>query len=56
MIIYLKEISEEFFSFNSNVNASLKFLWAHRGLSEDTQSLGHSEGTRALKALIYSST
>ena len=35
MIICLKTISEECFSFNDNVNASLKFLWelgGHLGL------------------------
>ena len=37
MITCLKDISEECFLFNDfNVNASLKFLWAFRGLSEET--------------------
>ena len=44
MIICLKGISEECFSFNVNVNASLKFLWALGGLSQGT-TLEHSEGT-----------
>ena len=48
MIICLKGISEECFSFSGNVNASLKFLWALRGLSEGTQILGYSKGIWAL--------
>ena len=45
MIVYLEVISEECFSFNVNVNASLKFLGALERLSEEIQALGHSEGT-----------
>ena len=56
MIICLKRISEECFSFNVNVNTSLKLLGAFTGLSEDNQSLGHSEGTRALRHLSHSGT
>ena len=48
MIICLKGISEECFSFSGNVNASLKFLWALRGLSQGTQILGYSKGIWAL--------
>ena len=54
MIICLKDVSEERFSFSVNVNSSLKFLcslkflWALIRLSEGTQALGHSEGTWAL--------
>ena len=55
MIIYLKEISEECFSFNVNVNFSLKFLRTLGGLSEGTEALGHSEGTqRAFRHLRHS--
>ena len=42
------------FSFNVNINASLKFLWAIEGLLEGTQALGHSEGIR--KVLGHSGT
>lgn len=54
MIICLKDVSEERFSFSVNVNSSLKFLcslkflWALIRLSDGTQALGHSEGTWAL--------
>ena len=41
MIICLKEISGECFSFTGSVNATLKFLWALGGLSEGTQVLRH---------------
>ena len=51
IIICLKRISEECFSFNVNVNTSLKFLWALRALSEGNQALGHSEDTWALRHL-----
>ena len=49
MIICLKDISDDFFSFNVNVNASLKFLWVLIGLSEDTQALRHWQGTWTLR-------
>ena len=39
MIICLNGISEERFSLNGNVIASLKFPWALGGLSEGTQGL-----------------
>ena len=39
MIICLKDISEKCFSFNVNVNASLKFFWAFGGLSEGISTL-----------------
>ena len=48
MIICLKGVSKECFSFNVNVNASLRFLWAFGGLSESNQTVGHSEGTWTL--------
>ena len=48
MIICLKGVSEQCFSFNVNFNANLKFPWALGGLSEGTQALEHSEGTWAL--------
>ena len=65
MIICLKDISEECFSFRANV--SLKFLGAIGRLSEgEIQLLGCSEstcrsfkgysGTRTLRALRHSST
>lgn len=44
MIICLKQISEEGFLFNVNVNTSLKFLWASGVLSEGNQELGHLKG------------
>ena len=47
MIICLKRISEECFSFNVNVSANLKLLWALEELSEGTQAREHSEGTQA---------
>ena len=64
MVICLKGISEECFSFNFNVNASLKFFWALGGLSEGTQALGHlrtwaheaHSDTRVLKPFGHSST
>ena len=66
MIICLKCISEECFSFNVNVNASLKFLkalgwlllYTHAlGHSEVTWTLAHWEGTqRALSHLRHSGT
>ena len=49
MIICLKDISEECFLFNGNVNGSLKFLGALGGLSEDTQALEHPERTWILE-------
>ena len=42
MIICLKDILEERFSFNVNVNVSLKFFWAVGGLSGGNQAVGHS--------------
>ena len=48
MIIGLKDISEECFSSNVNVNASLKLFWALWGQSKCTQTLGNPEGTWAL--------
>ena len=52
MIICLKDISE-WFSFNVNINASLKpslkILPAFRGIPEGTQAVGHLEGTWALE-------
>ena len=48
MIVCLKCISEECFSFNVNVNASLKFLKARGWLSQDTHALGHLEVTWTL--------
>ena len=48
MIICLKSISEECFSFSVNVITSLKFLGALGGLSEGTQILRHSECTWTL--------
>ena len=48
MIICLKDISEECFSFDYNANVSLKFHWALREPSGDTQALGHLKDTRAL--------
>ena len=64
MVICSKGISEEYFSFNFNVNASLKFLWALGDFSEDTQELGHlgtwaheaHSDTQVLKPLGHSST
>ena len=67
MNICWKGISEECFSFNVCVNASLKLLWALAGLSKGTSALGHSKGTevfgnlkdsgtRALRALGHLST
>ena len=57
MIIWLKNISQKYFSPNVNVNASLKFLWALGGISGAIRHLGtqrargHSEYTRrALEA------
>ena len=44
MLIWLKDISEECFSLNVNVNASLKFLYALGELLKRTQALGHSVG------------
>ena len=46
MIICLKRILEKCFSFNINVNNSLKILWKLRGLSEGNQALA-TEGTWA---------
>ena len=48
MIICLKCISEECFSFNVNNNASLKFLKALGWLLQYTHALGHSEVTWTL--------
>ena len=48
MILFLKVVSEGCFSFNVNVNTSLKFLSALAGLSEGTQALWHSKSTWAL--------
>ena len=56
MIICLKGISEECFLLNVNVNTSLKCLWGLRGLSEGIQSLAHSEGTQAFRALSHLGT
>ena len=57
MIICLKCISqEECFSFNVNVNTSLKFLGALGGLSEGTQALGYSDGTCGLWQLRHLGT
>ena len=38
---------------NVNASASLRFLWALGGLSEGIWAFGDSEGTRALKRLLY---
>ena len=63
MIFFLKGIWVDVFLFSVNVNVNLKFLWALKGFSEGSWSAlmhlgiqralvqGHSEGTRALKAL-----
>ena len=48
IIICLKGIPEECVLFNVNIDASLKFPWALKGLSEGTQALKHSEDTWAL--------
>ena len=48
LIICLKSISEECFSFSVNAITSLKFLGALGGLSEGTQVLRNSEGTWTL--------
>ena len=55
MITCLKGIPEECFSFNFNVNVILKFLWALRGSSGGTQTLGQS-GSRALRVLGHLTT
>ena len=53
LLCILKEHFKVIFSFSANVNTSLKFLWAIKKLSEGAQALGHSESTRALKALVH---
>ena len=56
MIISLKGILKECFSFSVNVNATLKFLLAFGGLSEGTEALGFSEGTWTLGHLRHLGT
>ena len=49
MIVCFKCILEEYFWFSVNVNASLKFLWTLRRLSDGTQAIWHSGDTCALE-------
>ena len=56
MIISLKGILKECFSFSVNVSATLKFLLAFGGLSEGTEALGFSEGTWTLGHLRHLGT